>query len=128
MATVKAQGLLPPHTARSLPLTFRAFALLLLLGALLTGFPMPAWAQTFTHTQVTNTTVGFNRSSSINSDGTRIAFASNRDLTGGNADGQPGDLSLDLRLRVYPDHQHNRGLQFLLLHQLRRHPDRLCLR
>jgi len=38
-------------------------------------------------TQITNTTAGFNIEPSINSDGTRITFASNRDLTGGNADG-----------------------------------------
>ena len=37
-------------------------------------------------TQVTDTTGGFNDSPSITDDGTRIAFASNRDVTGGNAD------------------------------------------
>jgi uncharacterized repeat protein (TIGR01451 family) len=38
-------------------------------------------------TQVTDTTAGDNTSPSINGDGTRIAFLSNNDLTGGNADG-----------------------------------------
>jgi hypothetical protein len=37
-------------------------------------------------TQLTNTTGGFNLAPSINADGTRIAFFSNRDLTGSNAD------------------------------------------
>ena len=37
-------------------------------------------------TQVTDTTVGSNLNSSINASGTRIAFTSNRDLTGGNGD------------------------------------------
>ena len=77
------------HTAfaRPLCLTFKALALLLLLGALLAVFaPMPAWAQ-FVHTQITSSTAGGNSEPSINADGTRIAFYSNRDLTGGNADG-----------------------------------------
>ena len=89
MATLKAQGVLFPHihSARSLSLTCKAFRLLLLLGALLAEFvPMPAWAQTFTHTQITNSTGGPNTYPSINSNGTRIAFVSNRDLTGGNPD------------------------------------------
>src|SRR6266705_1488128 len=38
-------------------------------------------------TQVTNTTGGGNEFASINNDGTRIAFRSDRDLTGDNADG-----------------------------------------
>ncbi len=37
--------------------------------------------------QITFTTVGFNTRPKINSDGTRIAFRSDRDFTGGNADG-----------------------------------------
>ncbi|MGQ0541599.1 MAG: choice-of-anchor Q domain-containing protein [Blastocatellia bacterium] len=41
---------------------------------------------TGTFTQVTNSTGGFNRHVSINANGSRIAFTSNRDLTGGNAD------------------------------------------
>ena len=52
-----------------------------LLGAL----PLSAWAQTFT--QITNSTLGGNFDPSINADGTRIAFNSDRDLTGSNADG-----------------------------------------
>ncbi|MBW2306152.1 MAG: PD40 domain-containing protein [Deltaproteobacteria bacterium] len=46
-------------------------------------------ATTGTFTQITNTTGGgqANFSPSINADGTRIAFYSDRDLTGGNADG-----------------------------------------
>ena len=80
------------HTAfaRPLCLTFKALALLLLLGALLAVFaPMPAWAQ-FVHTQITSSTAGGNSEPSINADGTRIAFYSDRDLTPGspgNADG-----------------------------------------
>ncbi len=38
-------------------------------------------------TQITDTTAGSNEWPSINADGTRIAFRSDRDLTGGNADG-----------------------------------------
>ncbi len=47
MAILRAHGLLVSHTQRvSLRLTFEAFWLLLLLGALLTGYaPNPAWAQ-----------------------------------------------------------------------------------
>jgi Tol biopolymer transport system component len=44
-------------------------------------------ATTLSLTQVTNTTGGGNLRPSINSDGTRIAFDSRADLTGGNADG-----------------------------------------
>jgi Tol biopolymer transport system component len=66
-------------------------AWLLLLGALLTAFaPQPAWAAV-TFTQITNTISSnpydFNYGPSINADGTRIAFTSNRDLTGDNPDG-----------------------------------------
>ena len=39
--------------------------------------------------QVTNTTGGFNNQVSTNADGSRIAFVSNRDLTGGNSDLNP---------------------------------------
>ena len=92
MATRKARRLLIPHAQRvPRSRTCQAFRLLLLLGTLLTGFaPPPAWAQTFTHTQITNSTTGNNFEPSINADGTRIAFYSNRDLTPGspgNADG-----------------------------------------
>jgi Tol biopolymer transport system component len=38
-------------------------------------------------TQVTNATAGDSVSPSINADGTRIAFVSRADLTGGNGDG-----------------------------------------
>src|SRR5205085_5596552 len=38
-------------------------------------------------TQITNTTGGSNDRPSINADGTRIAFTSDRDLTGTNLDG-----------------------------------------
>jgi Tol biopolymer transport system component len=38
-------------------------------------------------TQITNTTVGNNFSPAINATGSRIAFVSNSDLVGGNADG-----------------------------------------
>ncbi len=48
--------------------------------------PVSAEAQ-FTHTQITNSTGSGSRGSSISSDGTRIAFDSDSDLTGGNADG-----------------------------------------
>ena len=40
-------------------------------------------------TQITNTIGGANITPSINSDGTRIAFTSNRNLTGGNGDSNP---------------------------------------
>jgi len=43
-------------------------------------------AATSAFTQITSTTGGGSSRSSINADGTRIAFDSNRDLTGGNAD------------------------------------------
>jgi hypothetical protein len=41
---------------------------------------------TSTFTQITNSMGGSTAGPSINSDGTRVAFSSNRDLTGGNAD------------------------------------------
>ncbi|TAN35412.1 hypothetical protein EPN27_03920, partial [Patescibacteria group bacterium] len=45
------------------------------------------WTQGVGFTQVTNTTGGDNAFPSINADGTRIAFHSNRNLTGSNTDG-----------------------------------------
>ncbi|HWQ69291.1 MAG TPA: putative Ig domain-containing protein [Patescibacteria group bacterium] len=46
------------------------------------------WTQGSGITQITNTSGGFSTPEpSINSDGTRIAFSSDRNLTGGNADG-----------------------------------------
>jgi Tol biopolymer transport system component len=65
----------------------------LLLAGLLVGFgSQSVEAQTFNLTQITNTTGGasLNLFPSINADGTRIAFQSNRDLrpgSPGNADG-----------------------------------------
>ena len=44
------------------------------------------WTSGSGFSQITSTTGGFNIDPSINGDGTRIAFRSNRDLTGGNAD------------------------------------------
>ena len=43
------------------------------------------WTSGSGFSQITSTTGGFNIDPSINGDGTRIAFRSNRDLTGGNA-------------------------------------------
>jgi Tol biopolymer transport system component len=43
------------------------------------------WTAGLGFTQITNTNGGFNIDPAINSDGTKIAFRSNRDLTGGNA-------------------------------------------
>lgn len=45
------------------------------------------WTSPGTFTQITNTTGGSNGEPSINADGTRIAFMSDRNLTGTNADG-----------------------------------------
>ena len=45
------------------------------------------WAKGAGLTQITNTTGRINRTPSINADGTRIAFLSNANLTGGNPDG-----------------------------------------
>jgi Tol biopolymer transport system component len=62
----------------------------LLVAAVVTFAPGAAVAQPFSLTQITDTTGGFNTTPSINADGTRIAFSSNRDLTPGtpgNADG-----------------------------------------
>src|SRR5262249_32205128 len=44
-------------------------------------------ADTANLTQITNATAGFSQSPSISGDGTRIAFSSTSNLTGGNADG-----------------------------------------
>ena len=45
------------------------------------------WTSGSGFSQITSAAGGFNIEPSINGDGTRIAFRSNRDLTGGNADG-----------------------------------------
>lgn len=45
------------------------------------------WTQGVGFTQITNTVFGFNTNRSISADGTRIAFQSENDLTGGNPDG-----------------------------------------
>ena len=69
--------------------TWRSWVWLLPAG-LIAGFsPQPSEAQPFTLTQITSTNGGIVSASgpSINADGTRIAFQSDRDLTGGNADG-----------------------------------------
>ena len=71
----------------------RRFWIWLLLAGLVVGFgSQSVEAQTFNLTQITNTTGGasLNLFPSINADGTRIAFQSNRDLrpgSPGNADG-----------------------------------------
>lgn len=63
-----------------------AALLLAAFGALIETWS-PACAQlTCTNAQITNTTEGFNAFPSINSDGTRISFDSNADLTGENPD------------------------------------------
>ncbi|TAN35413.1 hypothetical protein EPN27_03925, partial [Patescibacteria group bacterium] len=77
-----------PHMARPLRLTVWGRALLLLIGGTLPVVaPLPAWALTFTHTQLTTSTGGNNFDSSINANGTKIAFYSTSNLTGGNPDG-----------------------------------------
>jgi len=54
------------------------------------------WTSGSGFTQITNTTVGFNFSSSINSDGTRIAFVSDRDLTPGSPGNPDGNFEIFL--------------------------------
>lgn len=62
-----------------------SLVLLTLAGAIAALDLAPAEAQV-TFPQITNTTGGNNRTPSINADGTRIAFVSDCDLTGGNID------------------------------------------
>ncbi len=63
------------------------------------------WTSGSGFSQITSTTGGFNIDPSINGDGTRIAFRSNRDLTGGNAVLDEEIFHLDLGFRLYSDHR-----------------------
>src|SRR5262245_40738586 len=66
----------------------RASWAILVIASLLSVFsPGPARATFSTITQITSTSASVNGSPSISSDGSRVAFRSSSDLTGGNADG-----------------------------------------
>lgn len=60
--------------------------------------------------QVTNTTGGANLFPAINSDGTRIAFVSDRDLTGGNADGNQEIFLFDTTTNSFTQVTNTTGL------------------
>lgn len=85
-----------PHVLR-----WRAVSLLLLLGGLLTVLaPIPAEAE-FAYTQITSSTGstdagGTNGFPSINSDGTRITFHSDRNLTPGSPGNADGNIEIFL--------------------------------
>jgi len=54
-------------------------------------------------TQITSSTGGGNEEPSINADGTRIAFQSDRDLVGTNADGNREIFTADVPLKIFID-------------------------
>ena len=63
------------------------FAILIIAFMLLGAWPEPARATFSTITQITSSTGSFSSGPSISANGTRIAFNSRANLTGGNADG-----------------------------------------